>query len=75
MKPYFAWVSSCVETQGGIACLSPSDYERFVLRHTRAIIDAMAGTMGVTSRPGRGSRFWFTVPLAASAERISTTRH
>lgn len=26
MKPYFAWVSSCVETQGWIACLSPSDY-------------------------------------------------
>jgi len=42
---------------------------------SRAIVDAMAGTMGVTSRPGRGSRFWFTVPLAASAERISTTRH
>jgi signal transduction histidine kinase len=42
---------------------------------SRAIIDAMAGTMGVTSRPGRGSRFWFTVPLAASAERISSTRH
>jgi PAS domain S-box-containing protein len=42
---------------------------------SRTLIDAMAGTMGVASKPGKGSRFWFTVPLAASAQRVSSTRH
>jgi PAS domain S-box-containing protein len=42
---------------------------------SRALIDAMAGTMGVCSRVGQGSRFWFTLPLAASAQKLSSTRH
>lgn len=42
---------------------------------SRALVDAMAGTMGVCSKVGHGSRFWFTVPLAASAQRVSSTRH
>jgi PAS domain S-box-containing protein len=42
---------------------------------SRAVVDAMGGTMGVASRPGQGSRFWFTLPLAASAQRMSPTRH
>jgi signal transduction histidine kinase len=42
---------------------------------SRALIDAMAGPMGVCSRVGHGSRFWFTLPLAASAQRVSSTRH
>jgi len=42
---------------------------------SRAMVDAMGGTMGVVSKPGRGSRFWFTLPLAASAQRVSATRH
>ena len=42
---------------------------------SRALIDAMSGSMGVCSRVGHGSRFWFTVPLAASAQRVSSTRH
>lgn len=42
---------------------------------SRAVIDAMGGTMGVASKPGRGSRFWFTLPLAASVQRMSPTRH
>jgi PAS domain S-box-containing protein len=31
---------------------------------SRALIDAMAGSMGVASEVGGGSRFWFTLPLA-----------
>jgi signal transduction histidine kinase len=42
---------------------------------SRAVIDAMAGTMGVCSKLEHGSRFWFTVPLAASAQKVSSTRH
>lgn len=42
---------------------------------SRAVIDAMGGSIGVSSKPGHGSRFWFTLPLAASAQRVSSTRH
>jgi two-component system phosphate regulon sensor histidine kinase PhoR len=42
---------------------------------SRAVIEAMGGSIGVTSRPGHGSRFWFTLPLAACAQRVSSTRH
>jgi PAS domain S-box-containing protein len=42
---------------------------------SRTLIDAMAGTLGVASKPGQGSRFWFTLPLAASAQKVSSTRH
>ncbi len=42
---------------------------------SRALVDAMAGTIGVVSKVGRGSRVWFTVPLAASAQTISGTQH
>lgn len=42
---------------------------------SRAVIDAMGGSIGVTGKPGHGSRFWFTLPLAASAQRVSSTRH
>jgi signal transduction histidine kinase len=31
--------------------------------------------LGVASKPGQGSRFWFTLPLAASAQKVSSTRH
>jgi K+-sensing histidine kinase KdpD len=41
----------------------------------RTVIEAMDGSTGVASKPGHGDRFWFTLPLAASAQRVSSTRH
>ena len=42
---------------------------------SRTVIEAMGGSIGVIGKPGHGSRFWFTLPLAASAQRVSATRH
>jgi signal transduction histidine kinase/DNA-binding response OmpR family regulator len=35
----------------------------------RQMTELMGGTMGVDSEPGKGARFWFTVPLATRARR------
>ncbi len=35
---------------------------------SRRLVEAMGGTIGFESEVGRGSRFWFTVPLAQAAE-------
>jgi two-component system phosphate regulon sensor histidine kinase PhoR len=37
----------------------------------RTLVEAMAGTLHVSSDPGRGSTFWFTLPLAESMDEAS----
>jgi CheY-like chemotaxis protein len=36
---------------------------------TRQIVKLMGGEIGMASEPGKGSRFWFTVPLPRAAQR------
>ena len=39
---------------------------------SREIVHAHQGEMGVQSEPGKGSRFWFTLPVAAATTRSLT---
>jgi signal transduction histidine kinase len=40
---------------------------------SRQLVQAQGGQIGVTSRVGRGSRFWFTVPIATEAQILANT--
>ncbi|WP_158073536.1 hybrid sensor histidine kinase/response regulator [Actinophytocola xanthii] len=41
---------------------------------SRQLVELMGGTIGVTSKPGRGSRFHFTLPLADAAVQTAEDR-
>jgi signal transduction histidine kinase len=41
----------------------------------KRIVEAYGGTVGVSSRPGRGSRFWFELPAAPSEAEASPQLH
>ncbi len=45
----------------------------------RRLVEQMGGRIGVASDPGRGSRFWFTLPLqsdaGASADAVAAASH
>jgi two-component system, NtrC family, sensor histidine kinase KinB len=40
----------------------------------REIVAALGGSVGVKSEPGNGSKFWFTLPIAAASEERSAKR-